>query len=88
MIGAIRPPNAIIPFRNGTESFSANSPTFESGGTGDSVIPANNPTGRQNNAGFEGLAASGDGKTLWVLLQAAANQEGGLEKQTRRYVSS
>ncbi|KAH8599311.1 esterase-like activity of phytase-domain-containing protein [Bisporella sp. PMI_857] len=85
MIGAIRPPDAIIPMRNGTESFSANSPTFETGGEGDVVYPPDNPTGRSNNAGFEGLAASGDGKTLWVLLQAAANQEGGLDKQTRRY---
>ena len=86
MIGAIRPPNVFIPMRNGTESFSANSPTFESGGEGDVVYPPNNPTGRQNNAGFEGLAASGDGKTLFALLQAATNNEGGLEKQTRRYV--
>lgn len=26
--------------------------------------------------GFEGLSASADGKTLYLLLQAAANQEG------------
>lgn len=28
MIGAIRPPDAFIPMRNGTESFSADSPTY------------------------------------------------------------
>ncbi|TAQ84585.1 hypothetical protein B7494_g7087 [Chlorociboria aeruginascens] len=84
MITAIRPPNAIIPMRNGTESFSADSPTFYGGET-DDVNPADNPTGRDNNHGFEGLTISGDGRTLYVLLQAAANQEGGLNKQTERY---
>lgn len=84
MIGAIRPPDAIIPMRNGTESFSADSPTFyASKGAGDDVIPADNPTGRDNNHGFEGLTI--DGNNLYVLLQAAANQEGGLSKQTERY---
>jgi hypothetical protein len=86
MIGAIRPPAAYIPMRNGTDSFSANSPTvYENGGAGDDVIPADNPTGRSNNHGFEGLTVSGDGKTLYIFLQAAANQEGGLSKQTERY---
>lgn len=87
MIGAIRPPDAIIPMRNGTESLSADSPPFYvNNGTGDDVSPADNPTGRDNNHGFEGLTISADGKTLYVLLQAAANQEGGLAKQTERYV--
>lgn len=84
MIGAIRPPDAFIPTRNGTESFSADSPTFYSGES-DDVSPADGPTGRNNNHGFEGLTVTGDGKTLYVLLQAATNQEGGLEKQTERY---
>ncbi|KAF8858908.1 hypothetical protein BDZ45DRAFT_714291 [Acephala macrosclerotiorum] len=86
MIGAIRPPDAIIPMRNGTKSFSADSPTFyASKGARDDVIPADNPTGRDNNHGFEGLTVTGDGNTLYVLLQGAANQEGGLNKQTERY---
>lgn len=86
MVGAIRPPDAYIPMRNGTESFSADSPTyFASKGAGDDVSPADNPTGRDNNHGFEGLTVTGDGNTLYVLLQAAANQEGGLKKQTERY---
>jgi hypothetical protein len=46
---------------------------------------SSSPTGRDNNHGFEGLTVTGDGKTLYVLLQAAANQEGGLSKQTERY---
>lgn len=86
MIAAIRPPDAIIPMRNGTESFSADSPTFyETMGAGDDVIPADNPTGRDNNHGFEGLTVTGDRNTLYTLLQAAANQEGGLASQTERY---
>lgn len=28
------------------------------------------------HTGFEGLSASADGKTLYLLLQAATNQEG------------
>lgn len=84
MIGAIKPNAAIIPRRNGTISFSSDSsPHYLNGGKGDDVIPADNPTGRGNNHGFEGLTISRDGKTLYVLLQAATNQEGGLDKQTQ-----
>jgi hypothetical protein len=86
MIAAIRPADAIIPMRNGTESFSADSPPFYNNkGAGDDVIPADNPTGRDNNHGFEGLTVTGDGNTLYVLMQAALNQEGGTNKQTERY---
>ncbi|KAG6360289.1 hypothetical protein INS49_011346 [Diaporthe citri] len=86
IISAIRPPEAIIPKRNGSDSFSADSPpAYEDDGSGDDVIPADNPTGRNNNHGFEGLSASADGRTLYLLLQAAANQEGGLSSQTERY---
>lgn len=34
--------------------------------------------------GFEGLSASADGKTLYLLLQAAANQEGVSPSHKRR----
>jgi hypothetical protein len=75
MIAALRPNDAIFPMRNGSESFSADSPTFyASEGAGDDVIPADNPTGRDNNHRFEGLTVTEDGNTLYVLLQAAANQ--------------
>jgi hypothetical protein len=85
MIHAIRPNDAIIPMRNGTESFSADSPPhYVNNGAGDDVIPANNPTGRDNNQGFEGMTITGDGHDLYVLLQSAINQEGGLAKQTNR----
>ncbi|KAI1855293.1 hypothetical protein JX265_006564 [Neoarthrinium moseri] len=86
MLTAIRPPDAIIPFRNGTESFSAASPPhYIDNGEGPLPNPEHPDTGRDNNHGFEGLSVSEDGKTLWVLLQAATVQEGGLEKQTQRY---
>lgn len=86
MIAAIRPADGMIPMRNGTESFSADSPPFyDNKGAGDDVYPADNPTGRDNNHGFEGLTVTGDGNTLYVLMQAALNQEGGTDKQTERY---
>lgn len=39
--------------------------------------------GRQNNQGFEGLTISPDGKSLWVMLQSAARQEGGASSSKR-----
>lgn len=79
--------NPVIPLRNGSESFSANSPfLFPAPGIGNGVIPADNPTGRDNNKGFEGMTLTGDGNTLYVALQAADNQEGGLATKGRRYI--
>jgi len=73
--------------RNGREYFSADSPTFyASKGEGDGVIPADNLTGRDNNHRFEGLTVAEGGRSLYVPLQAAANQEGGLDKMTERYI--
>ncbi|CAG8979627.1 hypothetical protein HYALB_00011990 [Hymenoscyphus albidus] len=71
MLNAIRPNDAIIPMRDDEESFSASAD--------------DNPTGRNNNKGFEGMGISEDGRSLYVLLQSAANQEGGLKKSNRRY---
>lgn len=52
IISAIRPPEAIIPKRNGSDSFSADSPrAYVDDGSGDDVSPADNPTGRNNNHG-------------------------------------
>lgn len=82
MIGAIRPPDAILPVRNGTVSFSANSPPrYDPNKT---TIPANPTTGRQNNQGFEGLTVDEDGKNLYVLLQSATQEDGGDKAPTRR----
>ncbi|KAI0969521.1 esterase-like activity of phytase-domain-containing protein [Xylaria arbuscula] len=86
MVTAIRPPDAVVPFRNGTESFSADSPPrYIDDGSGDDVTPADPDTGRENNHGFEGLTVSADGQFLYTLLQGATVQEGGLAKQTQRY---
>jgi len=83
MLSAIRPPNAFIPLRNSSESFSADSPPVYDPTL--DPIPADNPTGRDNNQGLEGLTISADGKTLSALMQSALNQEGGLKSKNRRY---
>ena len=82
MIGAIRPPNAFIPLRNGSESFSADSPPVYA----PNLIPnpENNPTGRDNNQGFEGLTTNSEGTKLYVLVQSALNQDGGLHNHESR----
>ena len=73
LLNAIRPPDALIPIRNGVNNFSSNNPA-----PGQPVpVPADPVTGRQNNQGFEGLAISPDGRTLSALLQSATRQDGG-----------
>ena len=79
MIGAIRPPDAIIPLRNSSESFSADSPPIYNLDL--APIPADNPTGRDDNQGFEGMTTNPAGTRLYVLLQSAINQEGGLKNK-------
>ena len=70
---AVRPPAAVIPQRNGADSFASNNP-----GPGQPApSPANPVTGRQNNQGMEGLSISPDGRTMFALLQSAARQDGG-----------
>ncbi|KAK4900705.1 hypothetical protein LTR27_002421 [Elasticomyces elasticus] len=82
MIGAIRPPDAIIPLRNSSESFSADSPPIYDPSL--APIPTDNPTGRDNNQGFEGLTTNPDGTRLYVLLQSATNQDGGPSNKNSR----
>lgn len=83
MLSAIRPPNAYIPLRNGTESFSADSPPVYN--PNEQITPEDPTQGRANNQGLEGLTASPDGKHLYALMQSALDQEGGLKKKNRRY---
>lgn len=83
MINAIRPNDAIVPFRNGSESFNAASPPiydpdFE-------ITPEDPDSGRGNNQGLEGLTASPSGKYLYSLLQSATIQEGGSKSKNRRH---
>lgn len=82
MLEAIRPPNAILPIRNGTVSFSAASPPRYD--INRIVVPKDPTSGRNNNQGLEGLTVSKDGKTLYALLQSALNQEGGPNNPGRR----
>jgi hypothetical protein len=83
MIAAIR---LVDVMRNGTEFFSADSPPFyDNKGAGDDVFQADNSTGCDNNHGFEGLTVTRGGNTLYVLMQAPLNQDGGTNKQTERY---
>ena len=64
MIGAIRPPEAIIPYRDGKENFSA----------GESV-KGEPQSGRQNNQGFEGMSIVPGAKKLFVMTQSALVQD-------------
>lgn len=82
MLQAIMPPGAYIPQRNGTVSFSANSPPrYDPTRT---VIPSNTVCGRNNNQGLEGLTKSSNGRTLYALMQSALDQEGGPNNPNRR----
>lgn len=83
MIDAIRPVEALIPYRNDTVSWSAASaPIYDEDRE---PIPEDPDHGRNNNQGFEGLTVSPDGKTLYVLLQSAAMQEGGTSSAKRKH---
>lgn len=73
LLAVIRPPEALVPKRNGADSFASNNP----GPAQPVPSPADPTTGRQNNQGLEGLSLSPDGKTLFALLQSAARQDGG-----------
>ncbi|USP73686.1 hypothetical protein yc1106_00960 [Curvularia clavata] len=82
MIKAVRSPDAFVPQRNGTDSFSANSPPvydpdFE-------IVPGDPTSGRGNNQGLEALTASPDGKYLYAMLQSATMQDGGSSSKKRR----
>ncbi|KAF8424855.1 esterase-like activity of phytase-domain-containing protein [Tirmania nivea] len=80
---AVRPPEAYIPKRKGVQSFASNNPPIYNQDL--HPDPANPDSGRSNNQGFEGLTVSGDGKSLYVMLQSAMIQDGGLDKTTNRY---
>jgi hypothetical protein len=73
LLGAIRPPEAFIPKRGGRDSFSSDNPASGQ----PSPSPSEPTTGRENNQGFEGLATSADGRSLYVMMQSALRQDGG-----------
>ncbi|KAK9453889.1 esterase-like activity of phytase-domain-containing protein [Dipodascopsis uninucleata] len=84
MLEAIQPVDAIVPYRNGAISFSADAPRLGDSNS-DDISPADPDSGRVNNQGFEGMSMTPDGKSLLVLLQSAAIQDGGDNKQTRNH---
>lgn len=72
-LGALPVANSVRPIRNNVTDYSSNNPA-----AGQPVPNPTNPSrGRQNNQGFEGMALSPDGETLYVLLQSATRQDGG-----------
>lgn len=73
LLGAIQPPQALVPMRGGAVNFASNNPP--KGGA--EPKPKNPELGRQNNQGLEGLTMSKDGRHLYALLQSAAIQDGG-----------
>lgn len=81
LLAAIRPPEAFIPKRRGSDHFSSDNP-----GPGVRAPEPRRPEiGRQNNQGFEGLTLTPGGRFLVVALQSATLQDGGTSAQTRRY---
>lgn len=58
--------------------------TAVAGDTGEDEMPPANLTGRQANRGFEGLAISPDGSTLWAILQSPLLQDGAVDAKNER----
>jgi hypothetical protein len=81
LLAAIRPPEAFIPKRRGSDHFSSDNP----GPGAQAPEPRMPEVGRQNNQGFEGLTLTPGGRFLVVALQSATLQDGGTSAQTRRY---
>lgn len=82
MITAIPPPDAFLPVRNGSVSFSAASPPRYD--PDEQIVPEDPDSGRANNQGFEGLTRSADGKYLYALTQSGLVQDGGAEAGKKR----
>ncbi|MBI5769986.1 MAG: esterase-like activity of phytase family protein [Verrucomicrobia bacterium] len=71
LTGVVRPPEALIPKRNGADSFSSDNPAAGQ----PAVSPSDPVAGRANNKGLEGLTLSADSRTLYALMQAATRQD-------------
>ncbi|KAL8849779.1 MAG: hypothetical protein Q9221_005262 [Calogaya cf. arnoldii] len=82
LLTAIQPPRAFLPTRNGSISFSADSPPIYNPDR--TLTPSDPESGRSNNQGLEGLTESTDGKALYALTQSALIQDGGPDNPFRR----
>ena len=81
LVNAIRPPEAIIPKRQGRDNFSSNNPA-----AGASPPEPRNPErGRQNNQGLEGVSLVPGGRLLVAALQSATRQDSSASPDGRRY---
>lgn len=83
MTGAVRPPDAFIPIRQGEEGFSANSPPH-----GEHYDRGNPESGRQDNQGLEGMGLTPDRRYLFAVNQSALVQDldPAAVKTSRRHV--
>ncbi|KFY30376.1 hypothetical protein V494_08172 [Pseudogymnoascus sp. VKM F-4513 (FW-928)] len=79
----IRPPDALIPQRNGVDDFASNNPPIYN--ASQVPVPENPDSGRNNNQGFEGLTYDAERKSLFVMLQSAAINDGAPDKAKNKY---
>ena len=80
LLGATRTPEALVPRRNGQDSFSSASPAAGQ----PNPSPLQPDAGRENSQGLEGLTVSADGRTLYALMQSATRQDGGAGGSSQR----
>jgi hypothetical protein len=79
------PPDSLLPIRNGEVNFASNNPPRYN--LSQIPQPEDPTSGRANNQGFEGLSYDAKENALYVLLQSASINNGGLEKTTNRYTT-
>lgn len=79
----IRPPNSLIPVRNGVETFASNNPPVYN--ASQVPNPAYPNSGRNNNQGFEGLTYDAQRKSLFVMLQSASINNGAPDTKVNQY---
>ncbi|KAF2158890.1 hypothetical protein M409DRAFT_61238 [Zasmidium cellare ATCC 36951] len=83
MVQAIRPPDAFIPIRNNSESFSSDNPPRYNPEL--SPVPEDPTSGRANNQGLEGFSVNPAGTRIYALTQSALIQDGGSKNKNSRY---
>jgi hypothetical protein len=79
------PPKSLLPIRNGEVNFASNNPPRYN--LSQIAQPEDPTSGRANNQGFEGLSYDAKENALYMLLQSASINNGGLDKTTNRYTT-